>query len=65
MSLIRLLRSVGLRPKKGLGQNFLVDELVASQIAAAALFHSQDRLVEIGPGVGSLTSPLLRQAKRL
>lgn len=65
MSLIHLLRGVGLRPKKGLGQNFLVDDAIASRIVAAVLSHSRDRLVEIGPGVGSLTCPLLQEVQQL
>ena len=70
MSLIALLKRAGLRPKKGLGQNFLVDEMLAAHIADAALAPTSDRrgpmrLVEIGPGAGSLTLPLLKQAKRL
>ena len=65
MSLINLLKRVGLRPRKGLGQNFLVDKEISSRIVAEVLCHSQERLVEIGPGVGSLTSPLLQQVKQL
>lgn len=50
---------MGLRPKRGLGQNFLVDETIAYRIAEVAAVSCGDRLVEIGPGPGSLTRPLL------
>ncbi|MBF0161031.1 MAG: ribosomal RNA small subunit methyltransferase A, partial [Magnetococcales bacterium] len=39
MSLIHLLKMSGLHPKKGLGQNFLVDDALADQIAEAAAAH--------------------------
>lgn len=65
MSLIRQIKLAGLHPKKGLGQNFLVDEAIAARIVRAALSHSKDYLVEIGPGAGSLTTLLLQQAQRL
>ncbi|MBF0459862.1 MAG: 16S rRNA (adenine(1518)-N(6)/adenine(1519)-N(6))-dimethyltransferase RsmA [Magnetococcales bacterium] len=55
----------GLRPKKGLGQNFLVDDGIAEQIAEAAWAQAQGPLVEIGPGIGSLTLPLLRRAQQV
>ncbi|MBF0584022.1 MAG: ribosomal RNA small subunit methyltransferase A [Magnetococcales bacterium] len=55
----------GLRPKKGLGQNFLVDEALAERIAAAAATRMPGHFVEIGPGVGSLTRPLLSRTGQL
>lgn len=65
MSLVHVLKKAGLRPKKGLGQNFLVDEAMAAQIVAVTLSLARARLVEIGPGIGSLTCPLLQETKRL
>lgn len=50
-----ILRELGLRPSKGLGQNFLVDETVPPKILAAAAAGSEDAVIEIGPGVGVLT----------
>ena len=64
MSLIHLLKQAGLRPKKGMGQNFLINEEIINWIVTAVLGHCPERLLEIGPGVGSLTVPLLRQSKR-
>lgn len=46
-------------PKKQLGQHFLTDPGIARRIADSAEGLSLDRLVEIGPGMGILTKPLL------
>lgn len=61
-SLSQLLKQHGLTPNKGLGQHFLHDPQVALYIAQAARPLPDERVVEIGPGVGSLTLPLLREA---
>jgi len=58
----RILRRFGLRPKKSLGQNFLVDDRALSRIAMAADLTPEDRVLEIGPGVGTLTHLLLELA---
>ena len=54
-----------LRPTKSLGQNFLHDQNLARTIAAAAVPDRAPFAVEIGPGLGSLTSPLLERCDRL
>lgn len=59
-----ILRELGLRPSKGLGQNFLVDETVPPKILAAAGIGPDDAVIEIGPGVGVLTlrmAPIVRK----
>jgi 16S rRNA (adenine1518-N6/adenine1519-N6)-dimethyltransferase len=48
-----------LRPKKSLGQNFVVDSNICQKIARLAAVKSADHVVEIGPGIGSLTLALL------
>lgn len=53
-----LLRDYGLKPKKGLGQNFLVDETALCQIVATAEVSEGDFVLEIGAGIGSLTRHL-------
>ena len=58
----RALREAGLRPRKGLGQNFLTDRTVPPRIAQAAGVEPGDCVVEVGPGLGVLTEEL---AKRL
>jgi 16S rRNA (adenine1518-N6/adenine1519-N6)-dimethyltransferase len=46
------------RPRKRFGQNFLADEAVLDAIVAAIGPRREDRMVEIGPGLGALTRPL-------
>ena len=58
----QLLREFGLRPKKSLGQNWLVDESALSRITAAAELSPQDTVLEIGPGLGALTRHLAERA---
>jgi len=53
-----LLRRHGVRPSKALGQNFLVDENTARRIVRLAELCPGERVVEVGPGVGSLTVSL-------
>lgn len=53
-----LLKKYGLRPKKELGQNFLQDECVLKNITDAAQLTKDDIVLEIGPGLGSLTRHL-------
>lgn len=54
-----LLRRFGLRPVKGLGQHFLTDRVVLDRIVDALALGPGDAVVEIGPGLGALTGPLL------
>jgi 16S rRNA (adenine1518-N6/adenine1519-N6)-dimethyltransferase len=60
-----LLREFDLRAKKGLGQNWLVDEAALAHIADAADLTPQDTVLEIGPGLGSLTRHLAERAGRV
>jgi 16S rRNA (adenine1518-N6/adenine1519-N6)-dimethyltransferase len=56
----RILDNVGLRPSKGRGQNFLVDDETVQRILALAELTPEDAVIEIGPGLGALTGHLLR-----
>ena len=60
-----LLQQYNLRPKKGLGQNFLVDEGALRRIVAAADLTGSDTVLEIGPGLGALTKLLAEAAGRV
>ncbi len=51
--------------KKRFGQNFLVDEGIIADIVAAINPKFEDSMVEIGPGLGALTRPLLKKLKCL
>jgi 16S rRNA (adenine1518-N6/adenine1519-N6)-dimethyltransferase len=65
MDIKPLLRQFNLRPKKSLGQNFLVDEHALSHIAQAAEIAPDDLVLEIGPGLGSLTCHLADAARHV
>lgn len=52
-------------PKKRFGQNFLSDSSVVQSCVEAIRPRSDDLMVEIGPGLGALTQPLLLQLKHL
>ena len=53
------------RAKKSLGQNFLVDESYARRIVGALGPRAGETIVEIGPGRGALTAPLLESGARV
>ena len=55
----------GIRPKKRLGQHFLVSERIVNSIVELISATSEQAIVEIGPGQGALTWPLSRTGARL
>ena len=57
-----LLGSYGLSPRKKFGQNFLTDESLLSDIAEIAGVSKSDTVLEIGPGLGTLTAVLADRA---
>jgi 16S rRNA (adenine1518-N6/adenine1519-N6)-dimethyltransferase len=60
-----LLKRHGLRADKSLGQNFLQDPFALDSIASAAEIKSTDMVLEIGPGLGSLTRYLAAAASQV
>lgn len=54
-----------LRPRKSLGQNFLVDPTAPDRIAGCAGLTAEDTVLEIGAGVGTLTAALAARAGRV
>lgn len=52
-------------PRKRFGQHFLRDKAIIQRIVAAIAPQSNEHLIEIGPGQGALTIPLLKQVKQL
>lgn len=60
--LLIYLKQHGLWAKKGLSQNFLVDKNVLEKILEAAEIKPDDLVIEIGPGVGTLTQELIKRA---
>ena len=51
--------------KKRFGQNFLTDQSVINSLVQAISPNPSDLMVEIGPGLGALTKPLLKQLNQL
>jgi len=64
-SISKLLKRYGLKPQKGLGQNFLADPASLRKIIDAAGIQPDDTVLEIGPGLGSLTQLLAKSAARV
>lgn len=60
-----ILSRYGLQAKKSLGQNFLHDENILSDIVAAAEIGPQDSVLEIGAGLGALTHRLSQHAAQV
>lgn len=52
-------------PRKRFGQNFLHDQNIINKIVSAIAPQPDDAMIEIGPGRGALTFPLLEQVKQL
>jgi 16S rRNA (adenine1518-N6/adenine1519-N6)-dimethyltransferase len=61
----QLAERAGLRPTKKLGQNFVIDHGTVRRITALAGLEPDDVVLEVGPGFGSLTLPLLTAARRV
>ncbi|MPM07640.1 Ribosomal RNA small subunit methyltransferase A [bioreactor metagenome] len=60
-----LVKKYNFKFSKSLGQNFLIDDSVPKDIVAGAEVNEDDLVIEIGPGVGTLTAQLLNKAKRV
>lgn len=56
---------LGIRPAKRLGQNFIIDPGTIRRIVSLAGLHPDDVVLEVGPGVGSLTLGLIGAARRV
>lgn len=60
-----LLKKHGVYPSKTLGQNFLISKGILEKILDAANLKSKDVVLEIGPGIGTLTKELAKKAKQV
>lgn len=60
-----ILRQFGLHPDKKLGQNFLIDPAALERIIQVAEIHPSDCVLEIGPGLGSLTQYLATNSRQV
>ena len=62
---VGILRKYGIRPRKKLGQHFLVDERVLELILRALELSGVEEVLEIGAGIGTVTRALAERAKRV
>lgn len=60
-----IIKKYGIKLTKSLGQNFLTDDNVVSRIVDAAEITKDDMVIEIGPGIGSMTAELASRAGRV
>lgn len=59
------IQELGIKPSKGLGQNFLINKAVLSKIIETADLNKEDIVLEIGPGIGNLTQELVKRAGKV
>lgn len=60
-----IMKKYNLFANKSLGQNFLIDEDVVNNIVKSSDVSKEDLVIEIGPGLGTLTKVLLENAKKV
>ena len=60
-----LMKKYKIKASKSLGQNFLIDDEVIQDIVDGADIKQDDLVIEIGPGLGSMTKILLERAKKV
>lgn len=60
-----IIKKYNIKANKNLGQNFLIDKLVVETIVNSAEICNNDLVIEIGPGLGTLTEFLLEKAKKV
>ncbi len=64
-SLKRKLKEYHILPSKGLGQTFLIDKKVVKKVIKAAALQKKDTVLEIGPGLGSLTKEIAEKVRKV
>ncbi|MBI2098268.1 MAG: ribosomal RNA small subunit methyltransferase A [Candidatus Wildermuthbacteria bacterium] len=66
---LRLVKEIllkhGIRPSKGFGQNFLINRGTVKKLVATSAIQSNDTILEIGPGIGTLTQELALAARKV
>ena len=60
-----LMHKFNIKADKSLGQNFLINENVINEIIDKSKVSAEDLIIEIGPGLGTLTSKLLEKAGKV
>ena len=60
-----IMKKYGITANKSLGQNFLINEEVVNKIVDSSNISKDDLVIEIGPGLGTLTEELLQNAGKV
>ena len=60
-----IMKKYGITANKKLGQNFLIDDKAIDAIVDSSKISKEDLVIEIGPGLGTLTKPLLESAGKV
>ena len=60
-----IMKKYGIRANKNLGQNFLINSEVVEKIVSSGEISKEDMIIEIGPGLGTLTKYLLEKAGKV
>ena len=60
-----IMKKYGITANKKLGQNFLIDDNAIDAIVSSSKISKEDLIIEIGPGLGTLTKPLLESAGKV
>lgn len=64
-NIMEILRTIGAKPSKDLGQNFLVEPSICEKISDVLYTNENDAILEVGPGLGSLTNCLVKKEGKL
>ena len=60
-----IMRKYNISANKSLGQNFLINDEAINEIVDAAKISKEDLIIEIGPGLGTLTNKILEKAGKV
>lgn len=60
-----IIKKFNIKLNKNLGQNFLIDESIVKNIVSAAGVTKEDLVIEVGPGIGSMTKELCKNAGKV
>lgn len=65
LNIFPLMKKYGIKPKKSLGQNFLIEPAGLNEVIDAAQLQAEDEVLEIGAGLGSLTYLLAQSVRQV
>ncbi len=65
LNIFPLMKKYGIKPKKSLGQNFLIEPAGLNKVIDAAQLQAEDEVLEIGAGLGSLTYLLAQSVRQV